>query len=139
MQLDVAGVQQGGKGASREEARPIEQYIKEALQQGYVQPSTSPASAGVFFVKKRDRGLRPCVDYRGLNKLLVQYLYPLPLLAVDFVTDLLVSEGNTMVLSIVDQFSLVALPTTWEMADLLFRQVFRQFGLPEDIVSDRGP
>ncbi|KAK1791621.1 hypothetical protein P4O66_013620 [Electrophorus voltai] len=46
---------------------------------GYVRPSTSPASAGVF-IKKRDGGLRPCVDYRGLNKLLVQYPYPLPLL-----------------------------------------------------------
>ncbi|KAK1803863.1 hypothetical protein P4O66_003811 [Electrophorus voltai] len=59
---------------SQEEEWAMEQYIKEVLQQGYVQPSTSPASAGFFFVKKRDGGLRPCVDYRGLNKLLVQYL-----------------------------------------------------------------
>ncbi|KAK1796650.1 hypothetical protein P4O66_009673 [Electrophorus voltai] len=57
----------------------MEQYIKEVLQQGYVRPSNSPVSAGVFFVKKRDGGLRPCMDYRGLNKLLVQYPYPLPL------------------------------------------------------------
>ncbi|KAK1802670.1 hypothetical protein P4O66_004304 [Electrophorus voltai] len=35
--------------------------------------------------------------------------------------------------------SLVALPTGLETADLLFHQVFRQFDLPEDIVSDRGP
>ncbi|KAK1788777.1 hypothetical protein P4O66_002584 [Electrophorus voltai] len=34
---------------------------------------------------------------------------------------------------------LKTLPTTLETADLLFRQVFRQFGLPEDIVSDWGP
>ncbi|KAK1804853.1 hypothetical protein P4O66_003554 [Electrophorus voltai] len=54
-----------------------------------------------------------------------------------------ISEDNTMVLSIMDRFSkmvrfvpLVALPTIWEMADLLFCQVFRQFGLPEDIVSN---
>ncbi|KAK1791620.1 hypothetical protein P4O66_013619 [Electrophorus voltai] len=67
-------------------------------------------------------------------------------LAVDFVTDLLVSEGNTVILSVVDRFSkmvrfvpLVALPTTLEMADLLFRQVFRQFGLSKDIASDGGP
>ncbi|KAK1791370.1 hypothetical protein P4O66_013383, partial [Electrophorus voltai] len=31
------------------------------------------------------------------------------------------------------------LPTVLETADLLFRHVVRQFGLPEDIVSDRGP
>ncbi|KAK1799487.1 hypothetical protein P4O66_007712 [Electrophorus voltai] len=33
----------------------------------------------LFFVKKKDGGLSPCVDYRGLNELLVQYPYPLPL------------------------------------------------------------
>ncbi|KAK1796886.1 hypothetical protein P4O66_000883 [Electrophorus voltai] len=33
---------------------------------------------------------------------------------------------------------LVALPTAWETADQLFRQIFRQFGLPKYIVSDRG-
>ncbi|KAK1801227.1 hypothetical protein P4O66_022921 [Electrophorus voltai] len=54
------------------------QYIKEALEQGYIHPSTSPASARVFLVKK-DGGLRPCVDYQGLYKLLVQYPYPFPL------------------------------------------------------------
>ncbi|KAK1789716.1 hypothetical protein P4O66_015612, partial [Electrophorus voltai] len=68
-----------GSTPSQEVEWAMEQYIKEALQQGYVRPLTSPASAGVFFVKKRDGGLRPCVDYRGLNKLLVQYLYLLPL------------------------------------------------------------
>ncbi|KAK1802517.1 hypothetical protein P4O66_021800 [Electrophorus voltai] len=44
-----------------EEEGIMGQYIKEALQQGYICPSTSPASAGVFFVKKRDGGLRLCV------------------------------------------------------------------------------
>uniref|UniRef100_A0AAY5EIX7 Uncharacterized protein n=1 Tax=Electrophorus electricus TaxID=8005 RepID=A0AAY5EIX7_ELEEL len=39
---------------SQDEEQAMEQYIKEALQQGYAQPSTSPASAGVFFMKKRD-------------------------------------------------------------------------------------
>ncbi|KAK1784819.1 hypothetical protein P4O66_003489 [Electrophorus voltai] len=67
-------------------------------------------------------------------------------LAVDFVTDLPASEDNMVVLTVVDKFSKVvlfiplkSLPTTLEMADLLFCQVFQQFGLPEDIVSDRGP
>ncbi|KAK1795631.1 hypothetical protein P4O66_001125 [Electrophorus voltai] len=31
------------------------------------------------------------------------------------------------------------LPTTLETADILSGQIFRQFGLPEDIISDRGP
>ncbi|KAK1788517.1 hypothetical protein P4O66_016939 [Electrophorus voltai] len=64
---------------SQEEERAIDQNITEALEQGYIHPSTSPASARVFFVKKKDRSLRPCVHYWGLRKLLIPYLYPLPL------------------------------------------------------------
>ncbi|KAK1787312.1 hypothetical protein P4O66_002814 [Electrophorus voltai] len=37
---------------SQEEECTMGQYIKEALQQGYIRPSTYPASASVFFVKK---------------------------------------------------------------------------------------
>ncbi|KAK1787905.1 hypothetical protein P4O66_016386 [Electrophorus voltai] len=80
-------------------------------------------------------------------------LLPLPIplrpwshLAVDFITDLLTSEVNMVVLTVVDRFSkmvqfipLAAVPTTLEMADLLFCPVFCQLGLPEDIVSERGP
>ncbi|KAK1795749.1 hypothetical protein P4O66_001228 [Electrophorus voltai] len=39
----------------------------------------------------------------------------------------------------VPRIPLAALPAALETADLLFCQVFRQFGLPEDIVLDRGP
>lgn len=64
---------------SPKEQRPMEVYIKEALAQQYIVTSTSPASAGFFFVEKNDGGLRPCTDYRGLNNVLVKYPYPLPL------------------------------------------------------------
>ncbi|MGL5200452.1 MAG: reverse transcriptase family protein [Aeromonas veronii] len=36
-------------------------------------------SAGFFFVKKKNGGLRPCIDYRGLNEITVKFRYPLPL------------------------------------------------------------
>ncbi|KAK3554742.1 hypothetical protein QTP70_033437 [Hemibagrus guttatus] len=49
------------------ENKAIEEYIEEALATGYIHPSTSPAAAGFFFVGKKDCGLRPCIDYRGLN------------------------------------------------------------------------
>ncbi len=42
----------------------MEEYIKEALQQGFIRPSTSPAASSFFFVAKKDGGLRPCIDYR---------------------------------------------------------------------------
>ncbi|KAI2645968.1 Transposon Tf2-8 polyprotein [Labeo rohita] len=76
-------------------------------------------------------------------------LVPLPIperpwshLGVDFVSDLPSSEGNTCVLVIVDTFSktckfisLKGLPTAMEMAEHLFYQVFRHFGIPEEIVQ----
>ena len=57
----------------------MKDYIKEELQKGFIRPSTSPASSGFFFVKKKDGGLRPCIDYRGLNEMTVKFRYPLPL------------------------------------------------------------
>lgn len=64
---------------------------------------------------------------------------------VDFVTDLLPSEGNDTILTIVDQFSKVVhfvtlpkLPSALETANLLIQHVFRLHGIPLDIVSDRG-
>ncbi len=38
------------------EQKAMEEYIEEALQQGYVRPSTSPAASSFFFVAKKDGG-----------------------------------------------------------------------------------
>ncbi len=57
----------------------MKSYIEEELAKGFIRPSISPASAGFFFVKKKDGGLRPCIDYRALNDLTVKFRYPLPL------------------------------------------------------------
>ncbi len=57
----------------------MEEYIEEALEQGYIRPSTSPAASSFFFVAKKDGGLRPCIDYRALNNITVKFCYPLPL------------------------------------------------------------
>ncbi len=53
--------------------------FEEALNIGFIRPSTSPVAAGFFFVEKRDGSLRPCIDYRGLNNVTVKFRYPLPL------------------------------------------------------------
>ncbi|KAL0168998.1 hypothetical protein M9458_037220, partial [Cirrhinus mrigala] len=55
------------------------EYIQEALQQGFICPSTSPAVSSFFFVAKKDEGLRSCIDYRALNEQTVKFTYPLPL------------------------------------------------------------
>ncbi|KAK3508640.1 hypothetical protein QTP70_001331 [Hemibagrus guttatus] len=61
------------------ESEAMEDYIEGALAAGHIRPSTSPAAAGFFFVEKKGGGLRPCIDYRGLNAITVRYPYPLPL------------------------------------------------------------
>ncbi|XP_063800275.1 uncharacterized protein LOC134968692, partial [Pseudophryne corroboree] len=62
------------------ETHSMEEYIKENLAKGFIRPSSSPAGAGFFFVKKKDGGLRPCIDYRGLNDITIKNRYPLPLI-----------------------------------------------------------
>ncbi|XP_072263043.1 vomeronasal type-2 receptor 26-like [Pyxicephalus adspersus] len=58
------------------EIKAQKENIQENLEKGFICPSSSPAGAGFFFVGKKDGGLRPCIDYRGLNKLTVRN--PLP-------------------------------------------------------------
>ncbi len=65
---------------SQPESEAMKHYIQEELAKGFIRPSTSPASAGFFFVKKKGGDLRPCIDYRGLNEITVKFRYPLPLL-----------------------------------------------------------
>ena len=51
------------------------------LTSGKIRPSKSSACAPILFVpKKEGRGLRLCVDYRGLNKVTILKRYPLPLM-----------------------------------------------------------
>ena len=63
----------------------MEEYIKDSIAAGFIRPSSSPLGAGFFFVGKKDGGLRPCIDYRGLNAISTRNKYPLPLLSSAFV------------------------------------------------------
>lgn len=56
----------------------IERQISNLLQQGVIRNSTSAFSSPVILVKKKDNSWRMCVDYRALNKVMVQEKYPIP-------------------------------------------------------------
>lgn len=62
----------------------MEEYISNSLAAGLNRPSSSPLGAGFFFVSKKDKTLRPCIDYRGLNDITVRNRYPLPLIDPSF-------------------------------------------------------
>lgn len=57
--------------------KAMEKYIEKALQQGYIQPFTSPVASSFFFVAKKDEGFEPCIDYQALNKITIKFWYPL--------------------------------------------------------------
>jgi hypothetical protein len=52
--------------------------IDELLDKGYIRPSTSPWSAPVLFVEKKDGTKRMCIGYRSLNEVTIKNKYPLP-------------------------------------------------------------
>ncbi len=69
---------------SAPEREALEKYLTDSLAAEIIVPSSSPARAGFFFVKKKDSSLRPCIDYRGLNDITVKNRYPLPLMSSAF-------------------------------------------------------
>uniref|UniRef100_A0A8C1SBK1 Gypsy retrotransposon integrase-like protein 1 n=1 Tax=Cyprinus carpio TaxID=7962 RepID=A0A8C1SBK1_CYPCA len=93
-----------------------------------------------------------CAQSKTPKELPSGLLQPLPIpqrpwshLSVDFVTDLPPSDGFTPILVIIDCFSkacrlipLKGLPTAMDTAQAMFHNVFRIYGIPEDIVSERG-
>jgi hypothetical protein len=52
---------------SPDEQRATEDFLEENLCSGKIRPSKSPQASSFFFVKKKDRKLCPCQDYRYLN------------------------------------------------------------------------
>ena len=65
---------------SEEELKVLRQYIDKHLATEFIRPFTSSAGAPILFVKKKDEGLRLCVNYRGLNLLTIKNRYPLSLI-----------------------------------------------------------
>jgi len=60
--------------------KALKEYLEVNETWGWIQASTSLAGALIHFVKKKDRGLRLCVDYRQLNEITIKDRTPLPLI-----------------------------------------------------------
>jgi len=65
--------------ASEQEA--LKEFIEENLNTGFIQPTSSPYSAPVLFIKKKDGSLHLCVDFCGLNCISKKDRYPLLLIS----------------------------------------------------------
>ena len=65
----------------------VDRLVGEMLNQGVIEPSSSPWASPVVLVRKKDRGTRFCVDYRRLNHVTKLDEFPLP--RIDDTLDLL--------------------------------------------------
>ena len=55
-----------------------DKIIKKQVDAGIIRESSSPWSAALVYVKKKDGSTRPCVDYHRLNAVTTKDAYPLP-------------------------------------------------------------
>jgi len=79
---------------SASEQESLKEFIEENLNTDFIQPTSSPHSAPVLFIKKKDGSLHLCVDFHGLNCISKKDHYPLPL-----ISDLLDSPCKAQVYS----------------------------------------
>ncbi|KKA22077.1 Gag/polymerase/env polyprotein [Rasamsonia emersonii CBS 393.64] len=63
---------------SAEELEATKKYIMENLDKGFIEPSNAPFASPILMARKKDGGLRFCVDYRKLNAITKRDRYPLP-------------------------------------------------------------
>ena len=57
------------------ELQELRVQLKGLLDKGFIRPSTSPWGAPVLFAKKKGKTLRLCIDYRQLNRVMIQNRY----------------------------------------------------------------
>jgi hypothetical protein len=62
------------------ELQLVKDQLTELIEKDWIVPSKSNYAAPILLVRKKDGGIRMCVDYRSLNKRTILDKYPLPLI-----------------------------------------------------------
>jgi hypothetical protein len=69
---------------SHVELKELKIQLHGLLDKGYIRLSISHWGCSALFVKKKDKALRLCVDYRPLNAVTIKNKYPLPRIDILF-------------------------------------------------------
>ena len=69
---------------SKNELLVVKKYINKYFNKGFIYPSIFLAAAPIFFTKKLGGGIRFCVNYKGLNAIIIKNRYPVPLICKTF-------------------------------------------------------
>jgi hypothetical protein len=75
LQSDTAPIAKAPYKMSPVEMKELKIQLQGLLDKGYICPSTSPCGCSALFVKKKDKELRLCVDYRPLNAVTIKNKY----------------------------------------------------------------
>ncbi|MCO5604577.1 hypothetical protein L7F22_058745 [Adiantum nelumboides] len=106
--------------------------VNELLKKGLVKPSSSPFCSPVLLVQKKDGSYRMCIDYRALNKQMINNRFPVP--RIEDIFDRL--QGSTY-------YSRIDLKSGYHQVRIvredIHKTAFRtQFGLYEYVVMPFG-
>ena len=71
-------IRQNPYRTSYKEREIIQKEVNEMIENGIIEPSTSPWASSVIIIPKPDGSRRFCVDYRKLNKVTVTESWPIP-------------------------------------------------------------
>ena len=99
----------------------VKRQIDQLLSLGIIQPSTSPWSSSVVTVKKKDGGVRICIDFRAVNAITQPDPYQMPLIeeilnvlaSARFISKLDLNKGFHQIPIISEDMAKTAFCTPW--------------------------
>jgi len=64
----------------KDELLVVKKYIDEHLNKGFIYPSILLVATPILLAKKPKEGIRFCVNYKGLNAIIIKNRYLVPLI-----------------------------------------------------------